>query len=114
MKSVVTTVNAGLAFALEMGMLAALCWWGIRTGRGAVSKTLLAGGSVAAGITVWAVFLAAGGHAVELPKVVEAGVKLGVFFVAAVVLGVCGHRWWGVGFGVLAVVSVVVEYGVGT
>ena len=114
MKRIVTITNAGLAFALEIGMLAALCYWGVRTGRSTFGKTLLGIGAPAAGIAVWATFLAAGGHSVHLPTVVEAALKLGVFLLAAVALGGTGHRRLGIAFAALAVLSVVVEYTVGT
>jgi len=113
-KSVVTTTNAGLAFALEMAMLAALIYWGIRTGGNAVAKTVLAVGASAAAIAIWATFLAGGGHPVNLPTVLEAALKLAVFLVAALALARTGHRALGVVFAVLAVLTVVIEYTVGT
>jgi hypothetical protein len=113
-KSVVTTTNAGLAFALEMAMLAALVYWGIRTGNNAVTKTVLAVGAPAAGIGIWATFLAGGGHPVNLPTALEAALKLVVFLVAALALAGTGHRTLGVVFAALAVLTVVIEYTVGT
>lgn len=114
MKSVITITNAGLAFALEMGMLAALVYWGIRTGGNAATKTVLAVGAPAAAITVWAVFLAAGGHPVTLPKALEAAVKLGVLLTAALALAGTGHRTPAIVFAALTVLSVAIEYTVGT
>ncbi|GAA1992133.1 DUF2568 domain-containing protein [Catenulispora subtropica] len=114
MKSVVTGANAGLAFALELGLLAALCHWGVRTGRTTLTKTVLAAGATIAGIVVWAVFLAAGGHTVHLPEVAEALLKSAVFLVAAGILATGGRRRLGIGFAVAALVSVVIEYTVGT
>ncbi|NUR30506.1 MAG: YrdB family protein [Catenulispora sp.] len=114
MKSAITGTNAVLAFALELGMLSALCYWGIRTGRSTLTKTLRAVGAVTAGVVVWAVFLAAGGHTVHLPEVAEALLKLAVFLGAAAIVASGGRKRLGIGFAVAAVVSVVVEYTVGT
>lgn len=110
MKSAVTTTNAGLAFTLELAMLAALVVWGVHTGDGALAKTVLAILAPAAAIAVWAAFLAAGGHPVNLPTAAEVALKLAVFLVAAWALIGSGHSALGIVFAGLAVVSVVIEY----
>ena len=112
MKSIVTTTNAGLAFVLEMAMLAALVAWGVHTGGGAVLKVVLAVAAPAAAIAVWAAFLAGGGHPVNLPKAAEIALKLAVFLVTALALAGSGHLMLGVVFAVLAVLTVVIEYSV--
>ena len=114
MKSIVITINAGLAFTLEMAMLAALVYWGIHTGNNAVVKTLLAVLAPAAAIGIWAAFLAAGGHPVYMPKVPQAVLKLAVFLTAALALAGTGLKALGIVFAVLAVLTVVIEYTVGT
>lgn len=108
-----TVANAGLAFALEMGMLAALCYWGIKTGTGPVQRTLLAvGAPVLAGV-VWALFLAAGGPVVPLPLAAEIVVKLATLGTAALALYDTGLTTPALIFGGLTVVSVAVEYTAG-
>ncbi|WP_194897539.1 YrdB family protein [Catenulispora pinisilvae] len=114
MKSAVTITNAGLAFALEMAMLAVLVYWGIHTGGNGLAKAALAVGAPAAAIAIWATFLAAGGHPVNLPTVPEAALKLAVFLVAALALAGTGHRTMAIAFAALAVLSVLIEYTVGT
>ena len=114
MKSVITNTNAGLAFLLEMAMLAALVYWGIHTGGNALTKTVLAILAPAAAIAVWAVFLAAGGHPVNLPTALEATLKLVVFLVAALALAGAGQRPLAIVLAVLAALTVAIEYSVGT
>jgi len=113
-KSTVTTANAALAFTLEMAMLAALVYWGIHTGGNVLIKVVLAVAAPAVAVVVWWAFLAAAGHPVNLPTVPEAALKLVVFLVAAVALYGAGQHVLGVVFAVLGVVTVVVEYTVGT
>lgn len=114
MKRVVIGTNAGLMFTLEMAMLAILVFWGVHTGGSAVAKTVLAVLAPAAAIAVWAVFLAGAGHPVNLPQPAEIALKTAVFLVAALALAGAGQRVPGVVFAVLAVVSVAIEYTVGT
>ncbi|MFI6445800.1 YrdB family protein [Kitasatospora sp. NPDC050543] len=105
-----TVANAALAFALEIGMLAALCYWGIHTGRGPVGKTLLAiGAPVLAGV-VWGLFLAGGGPRYELPVPARIVIKLAVFGLAALALSASGRTTLGLVLGALALLTVAVEY----
>ncbi|MFD0279641.1 YrdB family protein [Kitasatospora sp. NPDC127111] len=109
----VTVVNGGLAFALELGLLAALCYWGFKTGSGTVTRILLGvGAPVLAGLT-WGLFLAAGGPTVRLPLAAEIAVKLAVFAIGALALHAAGRTTPGLVFGALALISVVVEYTAG-
>src|SRR5688572_14136982 len=64
-----TIANAGLALVLEIGLIAALCFWGLRTGDGALMKVLLGVGAPVLAGTVWGLFLAAGGPKYTLPPV---------------------------------------------
>ena len=114
MKRRVITANAGLMFILEMAMLAALVFWGVHTGTGALAKIVLAVLAPAAAIAVWAIFLAGAGHPVRLPKPVEIAVKVAVFLVAALALAGSGQRALGIVFAALALVSVAIEYAVGS
>lgn len=114
MKRAVITANAGLMFTWEMAMLAVLVFWGVHTGGNALTKVVLAVLAPAAAIAVWAVFLAGAGHPVNLPKPVEIALKTAVFLIAALALAGAGQRALGVVFAVLAVVSVAIEYAVGS
>ncbi|MGI8334723.1 YrdB family protein [Actinomadura scrupuli] len=106
----VTAVNAGLAFALEMGLLAALCFWGVRTGGGVVGKTLLGVGTPVLAAALWGLFLAAGGPRYAIPVPAQIALKLALFGAAAMALHRTGHTTLGIAFGVLAVLCVSVEY----
>lgn len=114
MKKTVTTANAALAFTLEMAMLAALVFWGVHTGGSLLIKILLALAAPAAAVVVWWAFLAAAGHPVNLPTGPEAALKLVVFLIAALALYGAGQHVLGAVFAVAAVLTVVIEYAVGT
>jgi hypothetical protein len=107
---VLRLIGDGLGFAAEMGALAALCYWGVRTGRSTVAKALLALGAMAALMIVWGVFFAAGGHSVNLPRPVEIAGKLAVFALAALALRATGRRSLTTWFAAVAVASVALEY----
>ena len=106
----VSAVNGGLAFALELGLLAALCYWGARTGGSTAVRVLLAVGAPAAAAIVWGLFLAAGGPKFPLPLAAEILLKLVVLGTGALALYGTGHPLLGLAFGGLALLSVVVEY----
>ena len=110
MTHVLRLIGDGLGFAAEMGALAALCYWGIRTGRSTAAKTLLAVGSMAALIIVWSLFFAAGGHSVHLPRAAEIAGKLAVFGVAALALRTTDRKSLTGYFAAAAVASVILEY----
>ena len=106
----VTAVNGALAFALELATVAALCYWGVRAGGDTLTKTILAVAAPAAAITVWGLFLAAGGHKYTLPLAGEIALKLAVLLVGALALYATGHKSMALGFAALSVVSVLAEY----
>jgi hypothetical protein len=45
-------LNLGLAFALELAMLAALAYWGLETGDGTVGRLVLGLGAPAAAVMI--------------------------------------------------------------
>ncbi|MFC9328604.1 YrdB family protein [Kitasatospora sp. NPDC057015] len=106
----VTVVNAGVAFALELGMLAALGYWGARSGGSTAVSVLLAVGAPALAALVWGLFLAAGGPRYPLPVPAEIVIKLLVLGTAVLALLATGHPVLAVVFGALTVLSVAVEY----
>ncbi|MCG6492806.1 YrdB family protein [Kitasatospora sp. A2-31] len=108
-----TAVNGGVAFALELGLLAALCYWGFRTGSGPLIRVLLGIGAPAAAALTWGLFLAAGGPTVRLPLAAEIVVKLAVFAIGALALHAAGRSTLALVFGAVALVSVAVEYTAG-
>ncbi len=106
----VTVVNAGLALALELGLLAALGYWGACTGGSTAVSVLLAIAAPALAAVVWGLFLAAGGPRFPLPLAGEIVLKLAALGAGALALYGTGHHALGVVFGGLAVLSVAVEY----
>ncbi|MFJ9694544.1 YrdB family protein [Kitasatospora sp. NPDC101183] len=105
-----TATNAGLAFGLELALLAALCYWGFRTGSNLATRLLLGLGAPVAAGTVWGLFLAAGGPRFRQPLAVEIVLKLLVLGTAALALHATGHPTLARVYGALVVVSVAVEY----
>ncbi|MFF7989440.1 YrdB family protein [Kitasatospora xanthocidica] len=105
-----TAGNAGLAFSLELAMLAALCYWGFKTGSTLAVRLLLGLGAPALAALVWGLFLAAGGPKYRLPPAAEIVLKLLTLGTAALALYAGGRTTLAVVYGVLVVVSVAVEY----
>ncbi|MFJ2863623.1 YrdB family protein [Kitasatospora sp. NPDC087314] len=105
-----TVVNGGLAFGLELAMLAALCYWGFKTGSGLAARILLGIGAPALAAALWGLFLAAGGPRFRQPLAVEIALKLLVLGSAALALYGTGRTTLAAVYGALVVVSVAVEY----
>ncbi|MFJ9842765.1 YrdB family protein [Kitasatospora sp. NPDC101155] len=105
-----TATNAGLAFGLELAMLAALCYWGFKTGPNLATRLLLGIGAPALAATVWGLFLAAGGPKFRPPLGVDIALKLLVLLTAALALHATGRTTLAVVYAVLVVISVAVEY----
>ncbi|MBO1420132.1 YrdB family protein [Streptomyces sp. FH025] len=105
-----TATNAGLAFGLELAMLAALCYWGFKTGSSLGTRLLLGIGAPALAAAAWGLFLAAGGPRFRQPLAVEIVLKLLVLGVAALALHATGRTTLAAVYGALVVVSVAVEY----
>jgi Protein of unknown function (DUF2568) len=102
---VISGLNLALAFALELGMLAALAYWGFQTGNTTSERLLLGLGPPAAAVLVWSRWLApTSGQRLPMPwlKVVTAA----MFMLAAVALYAADRADWAVMFGVAAVVNV--------
>ncbi|MFH8382209.1 YrdB family protein [Kitasatospora sp. NPDC018058] len=105
-----TATNAGLAFGLELAMLAALCYWGFKTGSNPATRLLLGLGAPALAGTVWGLFLAAGGPKFRQPLGVEIVLKLLVLLTAALALHATGRTTLALVYAALVVISVAVEY----
>ena len=92
-----------LAFLLELCALAALGYWGARTGGGPVAKVALGLGAPLFAAVLWGTF-AAPKAPVSVP-LVGLGVKLAVFGSAATALYATGHRTLALAFAVLVVAN---------
>ncbi len=95
--------NLTLAFLLELCALAALCYWGVRTGEGPLTKTGLAIATPLFAAVLWGLF-AAPQAPVSVPFV-RLGVKTAVFGSAALALYATGHGLLAILFAALVVVN---------
>jgi hypothetical protein len=95
--------NLIVAFLLELCGLAALCYWGVRTGGGPLTKTALGIGAPLLAAVLWGLF-AAPRAPVSVP-LVGLGVKLIVFISAVAALYTTGHRGLAIAFAALVVVN---------
>jgi uncharacterized protein DUF2568 len=105
----VTMANATLIFALEIGMLAALCAWGFTAGSNAATKILLGIGAPVVAGALWWLFLAGGGPKVATPTGVQVALKLALFGAAALALYGSGQPLLAIVFAALSAVTVTVE-----
>ncbi|MER7671527.1 YrdB family protein [Kitasatospora sp. NPDC096128] len=105
-----TITNAGLAFGLELALLASLCYWGFKTGSGLATRLLLGLGAPALAAAFWGLFLAAGGPRFRQPLGVEIVLKLLALLSGALALHASGRTTLAVVYAALVVVSVTVEY----
>jgi len=99
--------NDILAFVLELGAIAALCYWGFATGENVLTKLVLGLGAPLLAAVAWGLFAAPKAtFTVALPVVLV--VKAAVFGAAALALYARGHRVLAVGFAVVVVVNTVI------
>jgi hypothetical protein len=100
---VVEGVNLGVRFLCELGAVAAIAYWGYKTGSGA-AKSVLAIAAPAAVIVVWALFVSPR-PTIEVARPVAFAIELCVWAAAAAALWAIGYGNLAVAFTVVAVVS---------
>lgn len=100
--------NLGLRFLLELGALAAVGYWGWRTGEGAL-RWVLAAAAPAAVAVVWGLFVSPKAT-FELARPLRYAVELAVWAAAGAALYATGHERLTVAFVVVAVVSGALNY----
>ncbi|MEO7021946.1 MAG: YrdB family protein [Ktedonobacteraceae bacterium] len=112
MLAIIKNANAVLAFFLELGVLVALGYWGVHTGRGIIAKIGLGIGAPAVAIVVWSLFGApnATWHLHEPWFFI---LQIIFFGSAAVALFATGQRTLGVGFGLVFALNLVLIYTLG-
>ena len=54
--TIIKNANLALAFFLELGVLAALGFWGFQTGQGTIARIALGIGAPVVAVVVWALF----------------------------------------------------------
>ena len=104
--SIIKNANLALAFFLELGVLAALGYWGFQTGQGTIAKIGLGIGAPALAVVVWWLFGApqAKWH---LKGVFRLLLEVIFFGSAAVALYAAGQHVLGVAFALLFVLNTV-------
>ncbi len=100
--------NLGLRFLLELGAVAAVAYWALGTGEGAL-RWLLAVAAAGAVILVWGLFVSPK-RAIELPRPLPLAIELAVWAAAGAALGAAGRPWVGIAFFLVAVGSGVLNY----
>ncbi|MFI8456794.1 YrdB family protein [Kitasatospora sp. NPDC085464] len=107
------TAGTELGFGVQLASLAALCYWGFRTGDGLGLRLLLGLGVPAAARAVWDVFLAEHRAKVELPLAARLVLKLVLLGSAAVALHATGLTTLAAVFAALVVFSLALDFGNG-
>lgn len=88
--SIIKGANLALRFLLELCALAALCYWGFKTGTGVVAKVGLGIGAPLLAAVVWGTFVAPGAP-VAAPGALRLVLELAVFGSAVAALWSAGR-----------------------
>ncbi|HEX8731910.1 MAG TPA: YrdB family protein [Ktedonobacterales bacterium] len=99
--------NLGLAFALELCMLAAFAYWGARTGNGALAKVALGVGAPLVAVIVWGLFMAPRAT-FPLSMPIHTALFLVIFGAAALALARAGQPTLAVAFAVVSLLNYIV------
>ena len=103
---IIKNANLALAFFLELGVLAALGYWGFQTGQGTISRIALGIGAPAVAIVVWSLF--GSPQAMwHLDGIFRLLLELAFFGSAAVALFAAGQHVLGEAFALLFVLNIV-------
>lgn len=100
--------NLPLRFLLELGALAAVGYWGWEAGDGA-RGWVLAIGSVAAVVTIWALFVSPK-HTIETSRQVSLAIELAVWVATGAALHATGHGLLALAFAMVSVSSGLLNY----
>ena len=103
-------VNDGVRFLLELCALAAIAYWGWRTGNSTATKLLLAVGGVVLVAVVWGVFRSESDAVVEVPTAVRVAIEVAVFAAAAAALAAVDRVGLAIVFAVLAGINEILNY----
>ena len=106
---VLKNANLALAFLLELGVLAALGYWGFQTGQGLIAKIALGIGAPLIAVVVWGIF-GAPKSAWQLKGIPRLTLQVVFFGSAAVALFISGQRILGVAFALIFVLNHVLLY----
>ncbi|HEY7341850.1 MAG TPA: YrdB family protein [Ktedonobacterales bacterium] len=104
MLTVLKGVNLGLAFLLELGVLAALGYWGFTVGPTTLLKFVLGLGAPALAVVIWAIF-GAPNSSTQLQGAAYLALQFVFFGGGALALVVSGQRGLGIAFALIALVN---------
>jgi hypothetical protein len=107
--TVLKNANLALAFFLELGVLAALGYWGFQTGQGMIAKIALGIGAPLIAVVVWGLF-GAPKSAWQLKGIPRLILHVVFFGSAAVALFISGQRVLGVAFALVSILNHVLIY----
>jgi hypothetical protein len=98
------TINLGVAFLLELAMLAALAYWGLQTNTSLALRIVLGIGAPLLAALIWSRFMAPR-STTRLTGLPYYLLKLILFGLAAIVLAVAGQPTLAVVFAVVAAIN---------
>jgi Protein of unknown function (DUF2568) len=101
---VLKPINLGIAFLLELCMLAALAYWGFQTGSSLFLKIVLGIGAPVLAVVIWARFMAPKSQT-RLTGSSYLVLKLILFGAAAMALAAAGQTTLAIIFAVVAVIN---------
>jgi hypothetical protein len=111
--TIIKNANLALAFFLELGVLAALGYWGFQTGQGTIARIALGVGAPAVAVVVWSLYGAP--QAIwHLNGVFRLLLEVVFFGSAAVALFAAGQHVLGVVFALVFVLNTVLASALGS
>lgn len=96
--------NLGARFALELCVLAALCYWGVKTGEGFIGKLALGIGAPLLAAVVWGFFIAPKAT-YHPPTAIWIALQVVVFGAAVLSLFATHHPALGLALAILAIAN---------
>ncbi|CAG0994900.1 hypothetical protein ARNL5_03544 [Anaerolineae bacterium] len=108
--TMIKSANLALSFLLELVMLAALGYWGFKTGGELVSQIILGIGAPLLVAVVWGIFLAPA-SARRLREPFHLVLELVIFGLAITALYIAGQPGLALVFGIVYAINLVVRYG---
>jgi Protein of unknown function (DUF2568) len=103
-------VNDGVRFLLEICALAAIAYWGWRTGNSTATRLLISIGGVLLVAVVWAVFRSESDAVVEVPTAIRIVIEVSLFAAATAALVLVDRVRLAVAFAVIAAINEILNY----
>jgi hypothetical protein len=107
--SIIKGANLAVRFLLELCALAALAYWGFKTGTGPISKMVLGIGAPLLAAVVWATFVAPGAS-IQVPGPLRLVLQVVIFGLAIAGLAATGHRTLAWSLGITVVINGALMY----